>query len=74
MISEYLEFFLVGTSKSGKTLIFHVKSKSSGTLLGTIKWYGAWRQYCFYPEPSTIFNRGCLKDIENYIEAEMQFR
>lgn len=50
-----------------KTPIILVQSKSGGYLLGKIKWYGAWRQYCFYPEPETIFNTGCMDDIQRVI-------
>jgi len=36
-----------------KTWLYSVRKDSSkglGELLGLIKWNGAWRQYCFYPE------------------------
>ena len=36
--------------------------------LGEIKWFGAWRQYCFYPEGNTIFDRKCLTYINNFLE------
>jgi hypothetical protein len=37
--------------------------------LGIIKWYGAWRRYCFFPAPSTIFEETCLRDIATFCEA-----
>jgi hypothetical protein len=46
-----------------RTRVVHVKAKISGSLLGVIKWYGQWRQYVFYPEPQTLFNRVCLDGI-----------
>jgi len=58
-------FFCVSDSR--KTKIFEITSVSSGIPLGYIKWYGKWRQYTFYPEPKTIFNKECLKDIEDYL-------
>jgi hypothetical protein len=47
-----------------KTRKVHVERKSSGKLLGVIKWYGQWRQHCFFPEPDTLFNVTCLHDID----------
>ena len=38
-----------------------------GCQLGLVKWYGAWRQYVFYPECDTIFSSGCLTDIVNFL-------
>jgi hypothetical protein len=42
-----------------------------GGLLGTIAWYGAWRQFCLYPALGTVFNNGCLNDIQAKI-AELK--
>ena len=46
-----------------KTKIIHLISNGDvETLLGVIKWFGAWRQYCFFPEENTLYNNECLKD------------
>ena len=42
--------------------------------LGDVRWYGSWRQYCFYPEANTVFNVGCMKDINDFIGQQMQAR
>jgi hypothetical protein len=60
--SEFLTF-TEHEIEGRKTPIYEIHGKRSGTLLGMIKWYGPWRQFCFYPEPQTLFNRGCLEDI-----------
>lgn len=60
--SEYLTFERQQPTDR-KTPIVLVRSKSSGVVLGTIKWFGRWRQFCLWPEPSTIFNAGCMADI-----------
>ena len=39
-----------------------------------MRWYGAWRQYCFFPYPETVFSAGCLKDVQEFIEALMAER
>lgn len=51
-----------GTSPSGKTKLFIVRS-NGGAVLGEIKWFGAWRKYCFYPQIATVFDYTCLQDL-----------
>jgi len=57
---EYINFKLAAEGK--KTNVYHCHSNRNESILGFVRWYGAWRQYCFYPEPETIFNKGCLND------------
>ena len=65
----YLRFEEVA-NPDRKTRIVQVKSISAQhTLLGTIKWHGAWRQYVFHPEAGTLFNRGCLDDIQQVLKG-----
>lgn len=70
--SKYMLFEQAVSNR--KTKVVLVSSKSSGVELGWIKWYGAWRQYCFYPATDTIFSKGCLQEIEEYITALMDER
>lgn len=70
-MSEYMEFFKAGYTETGKTEVYDVLSKSSGAVLGHIKWYGAWRQYCFFPSPNCVFNMGCLNQINEHIKVMM---
>jgi hypothetical protein len=35
--------------------------------IGVIKWYSNWRQYCFFPNGETIWNKDCLDDINEVI-------
>ena len=67
--NKYLEFFRAGDT--GKTEVYDVLSKSKGFVLGHIKWYGPWRQYCFYPSPQCVFNRDCLETIREFIQNLM---
>ena len=61
-LTQYLAF--VREEPQGrKTPIVRVQSRSSGCLLGEIRWYGAWRQFCFYPAFGVLFNVGCMNDI-----------
>lgn len=40
-----------------------------GTLLGEVKWFSAWRRYCFMPERETVFEEECLRGIARFIAA-----
>jgi len=70
--SKYMEFDYIGST--GKTDIWNVLSKSSGFILGKIKWYGPWRQYCFFPSPNSVFNNSCMSDIQGAIKELMDDR
>ena len=73
-MSKYMTFDLIGHSDSKKTKVYAVNSKSGKDWLGVIKWYAPWRQYCFLPDPGCVFSRGCLKDVEDFIEKLMEER
>jgi hypothetical protein len=38
-------------------------------MLGEVRWFGRWRCYAFYPEPDTLYERQCLRDIADFCEA-----
>jgi hypothetical protein len=62
---KYIQF--IETEKKPKTSVYECRSISHGALLGTVKWYGPWRQYCFWPHHSTVFNDTCLSDIQDFL-------
>lgn len=62
-MNAYLIFRPRPQQKGRKTDIVGVFSQSSGALLGTIRWFGRWRQYTFQPAPVTTFNPECLRVI-----------
>lgn len=66
--SRWLSFEERGTSESGKTRRWAVLTKESGALLGFVSWFGSWRKYALYPEPKTLFERDCLRDIAAFCE------
>ena len=73
MNSKYLEFKQI--PYEGKTKRFEVISKKHcGIILGRISWYGAWRQYIFSPAFETVWNRDCLKDIQDFLQQLMDER
>ncbi len=70
--SKYLQF--VFWSRTGKTEKYNIVSKAHGNVLGEVKWFGRWRQYCFFPANVTVFNPGCLQDIIAFIGELMAER
>lgn len=71
MDTKYLRF--VTSPSLGSTTITDVLSKSQELLLGRIKWYGPWKQYCFFTglRSTTITE---LNDISTFMENLMKAR
>jgi len=61
---KYLNFKHYPQKQGCKTSLYIVHSKSSDAVLGMIKWYGPWRQYCFFPVTDTIWSDECLEDVK----------
>lgn len=63
------------TPPSRKTKLWRINDRHGG-VLGSVEWYGAWRQYVFCPEGSSaaIFNGGCLDQITAFMRTEMAER
>lgn len=57
-----------------KTKVIHVVNRHHENVIGVIKWYGSWRQYCFFPTSDTVWNTGCLVDVQDVIQKLMQDR
>ena len=64
--TKYLNITMSGST--GKTYRYEVRSKAGDYLLGTIKWFGRWRAYVFYPSYETVFDAKCLTDITQFME------
>lgn len=62
----YVYFYL--QAQTSKTKVWRCRNNKNQNLLGTVKWFSRWRQYCFFPETNTIFSIGCMKDIMYFIE------
>ena len=57
----------------GKTTKAYVRTKDE-TVIGIVKWYPAWRRYCFFPDSETLYDSQCMKDISAYIDELMELR
>lgn len=65
--TKYLRFYELPSS--GKTKQWEVVSHRQ-ILLGVVKWWGAWRQYVFFPDSHTLYNPTCLNEIAEFCQTK----
>lgn len=67
-------WFVKGENPGKKTNIYQVQSLvgQSFIVIGFIRWHGPWRKYCYFPQPETIYDKGCLRDIANFCDDETE--
>jgi hypothetical protein len=70
--TQYLSFQLVPTK--GTTKRVAVVNRHHQETIGEIKWFGSWRQYCFFPYAETIWNTTCMEDVQGVIKDLMNER
>lgn len=71
-MNKFIEIKLI--EKKRKTCIYSIRNRKGDYILGHIKWYGSWRQYCFFPEPNTTWNRDCMDYVIAFIKELMEER
>jgi hypothetical protein len=73
---DYIHFEFREYSKSGKTKVFACLNNRNKNILGWIRWFPRWRQYCFFPEHEidVLFSSGCLDVISTFIKTLMEVR
>ena len=52
-----------------KTAIWSCRNNHTNSQLGMVKWYGPWRQYCYFDESMAVYNVGCLEDINEFLQS-----
>jgi len=70
-MSKWIKFDFAGTTPSGKTKRWYVKT-TDNTTLGIIQWFAKWRKYAFSPAYPTFFEEDCLRDIASFCESQTQ--
>ena len=65
-VEKYITIKEVGTSATGKTLIWDVICK--GEHCGRIAWYGPFRKYCFIPQPGSLYDHDCMRLLADRCE------
>jgi len=51
--------------KKPKTKVWRITSKH-GAILGVVKWFPQWRQYCFFIG-ELVFSSSCFRDIDYFL-------
>lgn len=66
---SYKFIHFVEIEKKAKTSVWSCRNNRSNEELGTVYWYGAWRQYCFSPniQMNIVYSKGCMDDIGHFI-------
>lgn len=57
--------------KRRKTPIYIIRKDSEGLMaerLGLVKWYGAFRQFVFYPDNNTVWSKSCLEIVNSFLD------
>lgn len=67
-ITSYKYIYFKLTEKKTKTNVYECRNNASDDLLGIIKWYPGWRQYCYFPTCAAVYSKGCLDDIRDFID------
>jgi len=71
-MKKYIKFEIL--EKKPKTQVYGIFSLNDESLLGKIYWYAPWHQYVFDPWRNSIWNRGCLKQVMDFINELMDVR
>ena len=64
----FITLLFNGNSATGKTEVWTVETEDRNTILGEIKWNGAWRCYWFLPCDETGYEKKCLRDLADFCE------
>ena len=65
---------MIHADSKPKTEVYAVMTKDNEVALGIIKWYAPWRQYTYFPDDNTIYSKGCMEDINDFIGKIMELR
>lgn len=66
---KYKYITMVLVDQKPKTGVYRVDNNRNGQELGIIKWFPGWRQYCYFPSCPAVYSKGCLEDINEFMES-----
>jgi len=65
---EYIVITTERPRKGRKTPTYRIwNRRGEMAIIGRIRWYGPWRQFCFFPCADTAWSDGCLADVRNFL-------
>ena len=65
-----LQLQLLARPADRKTDTWIVAPAVGGSALGQVKFHGAWRKYCFFPNGETLYDPGWLRLIADFCEQQ----
>ena len=69
MKTEYKYIHFVKIVDKPKTSVWSCRNNATRGVLGEVRWYPGWRQYCYFPTTQAVYSAGCLADIQDFIIA-----
>lgn len=63
----HITFCYKGVPPNRKTSVWEIHNRYEYGLLGTVKWFGRWRKYCFFPAADCVFEEVCMREISQFI-------
>ena len=66
-MSKWITFVQRRMPENRKTKVFDIIAKDDGFILGQISWWSRWRQYAFFPNENTVYEKTCLDDIRVFL-------
>jgi hypothetical protein len=69
-LSTHIRFDETPPSPGRKTKVFYVVAVQGEHPIGIVKFYPAWRKFCFFPDDGTTFDCDCLFTIAQFCEQQ----
>lgn len=67
-MSKWIKFIQYPPERDRKMFYYRVAVKQTDVTFGWIKYgIGPFRQFCFFPEPDTVFDKTSLQDITDFV-------
>jgi hypothetical protein len=67
-MANWIKFVEVNMRDNRKTCVWAVLTADGKHNLGHVSWYAPWRKYTFAPNPMTVFEWVCLRDIAEFCQ------
>lgn len=68
MRATYEHIHFVKVADKPKTSVWTCRNNRTGGELGRVRYYGPWREYCYFPVAQGVYSRGCLADIAAFLK------
>jgi len=66
---KWIEFHRIEQSLR-KTEVYNVQATERRVHLGQVRFWPKWRAFAFFPDPQTLFEKDCLRDIADFCEEK----